>query len=115
MKTSSCLGGRIKAIKWLILVIWAVFRNFFEEGKSGRFTGFSESDSEKRGLIRALIGRGGDDVVGFGGSEKTQILLYRKKTVSSIVSILISFCFIGKYRWILVIYSQLEKRSSHSF
>ena len=41
MKTSSCLGGRIKAIKWLILVIWAVFRHFFEEGKSGRFTGFS--------------------------------------------------------------------------
>jgi len=39
MKTSSCLGGRIRAIKEVILAIRAVFGHFFEPGESGRFTG----------------------------------------------------------------------------
>jgi len=49
MKTSSCLGGRIQATKWLILAIRAVFAHFFEHRKSGRFTGFSGNGFRETG------------------------------------------------------------------
>jgi hypothetical protein len=42
MKTSSCLGGQILAVFWVILRIGAVFGHFSGQVKSGRFTGVSK-------------------------------------------------------------------------
>ena len=38
---SSCFGGQILIVKWLILAIRAVFEHFFETRESGCFTGVS--------------------------------------------------------------------------
>ena len=49
MKTSSCLGGRIRAVYEVILAIRAVFGHLFEHGKSGRFTGVLGGGFRKKG------------------------------------------------------------------
>jgi hypothetical protein len=64
METSSCLGGRILAMYEVILAIRAVLGHFFEQRKSGGFTGFirigfRETGAESGSVIPRCFWGGG--------------------------------------------------------